>query len=45
VLSHADDPGAVERPVAEELATDQLGTGLRVSRYRHLPDGARCTPA
>jgi hypothetical protein len=40
MLCHADDPEAVERPVAEEFATDRLGTGLRVIRYRHLPDGA-----
>jgi hypothetical protein len=40
VLCHADDPEAVERPVAEEFTTDRLGTGLRVIRYRHLPDGA-----
>lgn len=40
MLCHADDPDAVERPVAEEFSTDRLGTGLRVIRYRHLPDGA-----
>ncbi|MGH3166371.1 MAG: hypothetical protein ACRDN0_10820 [Trebonia sp.] len=40
MLCHADDSGAVERPVAEEFATQRLGTGLRVIRYRHLPDGA-----
>lgn len=40
LLCHADDAGAVERPVAEEFATDKLGKGLRVIRYRHLPDGS-----
>jgi len=36
----AGDPGAVEPPVVEEFATDSLGTGLRVMRYRHHEDGA-----
>jgi hypothetical protein len=40
MLCHANDPEAVERPVAEEFTTERLGTGLRVIRYRHLPDGA-----
>lgn len=39
LLCHADDAGAVERPVADEFATEELGQGLRVIRYRHLPDG------
>jgi hypothetical protein len=40
MFCHAADPEAVERPVAEEFTTDRLGTGLRVIRYRNLPDGA-----
>jgi hypothetical protein len=40
LLCHADDAEAVERPVADEFATEKLGNGLRVIRYRHLPDGA-----
>ena len=36
----ADDPAAVEPPLAEEFATGYLGTGLRVIRYRHHDDGA-----
>lgn len=40
MLCHADDPEAVEPPVAEEFTTERLGAGLRVIRYRNLPDGA-----
>ncbi len=36
----ANDPGAVEPPVIEQITTDQLGTGIRVMRYRHHDDGA-----
>jgi hypothetical protein len=36
----ADDPGAVESPLAEEFTTSHLGAGLRVIRYRHHDDGA-----
>jgi hypothetical protein len=36
----ASDPGAVERPVIEQITTDRLGTGIRVMRYRHHDDGA-----
>lgn len=40
LLCHADDADAVERPVADEFTTEELGQGLRVIRYRHLPDGS-----
>jgi len=40
LLCHADDAEAVERPLADEFSTGNLGTGMRVIRYRHLPDGA-----
>lgn len=36
----ADDPGAVEPPLAEEFTTSSLGAGLRVMRYRQHDDGA-----
>jgi hypothetical protein len=36
----ANDRGAVELPLAEEFATGNLGSGLRVMRYRHHDDGA-----
>jgi hypothetical protein len=37
---HADDQAAVEPPIVEEFTTGNLGTGIRVLRYRHLEDGA-----
>jgi hypothetical protein len=40
MLTHADDPGAVEPPIVDEFTTDRLGTGLRTMRYRHLGDGS-----
>lgn len=40
LLTHADDPAAVEPPIVDEFRTDMLGSGLRVLRYLHLDDGA-----
>jgi hypothetical protein len=40
LLTNADDPGAVERPLVEEFGNDALGTGLKTLRYGRLPDGA-----
>jgi hypothetical protein len=40
VLTHADDPDAVEPPIVDEFHTEKLGTGLRTLRYLHLDDGA-----
>lgn len=40
MLTHADDPAAVEPPIVEEFTTGKLGTGLRTMRYRHLDDGS-----
>lgn len=40
ILTHADDPGAVEPPIVDEFSTDRLGTGLRTLRYRHFDDGS-----
>ncbi len=32
-LTHADDPGAMERPLVDEFGTDRLGPGLKVLHY------------
>jgi hypothetical protein len=40
MLCLAGDTEAVEPPMVDEYATDSLGTGLRVMRYRHLDDGS-----
>jgi hypothetical protein len=36
----ANDRGAVEEPLVEEISTPRLGTGMRVMRYRHDDNGA-----
>jgi hypothetical protein len=33
ILTHADDPEAIQPPSVEEFATDRLGPGLRVLAY------------
>ena len=33
VLAHADDPDAMEPPLADEFATDQLGPGIKTLAY------------
>jgi hypothetical protein len=39
MLANTDDPGAVERPIVEEFATDELGAGLRSMRYLQMEEG------
>jgi hypothetical protein len=38
VMTNADDPAAVERPIVDEFVTASLGTGLRTLRYLTLPE-------
>ena len=40
VLTNADDPGAVEKPIVEEFGSEGLGTGLKTLRYSRLADGS-----
>ena len=40
LLTNADDPHAVERPIAEEFWNEALGAGLKTLRYGQLPDGS-----
>jgi hypothetical protein len=38
ILTHADDPEAVQPPLVEEFGTEQLGPGLKVLSYTRKDD-------
>ena len=40
LLTHADDPDAVEPPIVDEFSTAKLGAGIRVLRHLRTDDGA-----